>query len=91
MDEEPLRICITVDEHERLKTKVERLKAENERLLNNSLDRQLYKVQEAQLAKLREAVEYARNVLKDIDEPAASGYDTYGAVEVCDKALKGGG
>jgi len=42
---------------------------------------------EVEVERLHEALAYARNVLRDIDEPAASGYDTYGAVEVCNKAL----
>jgi len=41
----------------------------------------------AHVSSLREALASARATLANIDEPAATGYDTYGACERIDKAL----
>jgi len=46
---------------DRTTAEVERLKAENDRLIANPLDRHLYKQMEGQVARYREALEYYAN------------------------------
>lgn len=71
-----------------LRLEQHKLMVENERLLNNPLDRQLYHMQDAQLAKLREAL---RAMKVDLDIRTDYSIHTLRSVmlENIDEALKG--